>query len=49
MNRRKTPKPTKRATKTVSEITVAGTGTVKRHLVLLLSIFMLVGLVTGAV
>ncbi len=49
MTRRKTPKPAKSATKNVPQITAIPTGKGNRNLVLLLSIFMLVGLVIGVV
>jgi mono/diheme cytochrome c family protein len=49
MTRHKTPKLAKPANKNVPEITTIATGKGKRNLVLLLSIFMLAGLVIGGV
>ena len=49
MTRRKTPKPTKRITQNMSEITATETGKGKRNLVMLLSLFILAGLVIGGV
>jgi predicted CXXCH cytochrome family protein len=51
MTRRKTPKPSKQAANNTSEITLTATvtGKGKRRLVLLLSIFMLAGLVIGVI
>ena len=49
MTRRKPPKSANRATKNMPEINATTTGKGKRHFVLLLSIFMLAGLVIGVV
>jgi predicted CXXCH cytochrome family protein len=49
MTRRKTPKPTKRITQNMPEITATETGKGKRNLVMLLSLFILAGLVIGGV
>ena len=46
MTRQKTPK---QAAKTMPEITVTATGKGKRRIVLLLSLFILVGLVIGGI